>query len=154
MEEQLIIFKTAKLAKEKGFNWQCRDIYLEDGMLLHLRAYNHLNYIIEGENEDYTPFSNTDITKILNSNYESFDEYTMMLKCTAPTQSLLQKWLREVHNIHIDIRINQVTHPNWFLSIFYMNTRYGDVLRESNNYKTYEEALEKGLQESLKMIEI
>lgn len=65
----------------------------------------------------------------------------------APTQSLLQKWLREVHNIHIEIR------KEWEDGI-YLGFEYLIEEEDGNTqgltYKTYEEALEVGLYQALK----
>ena len=68
----------------------------------------------------------------------------------APTQSLLQKWLREVHEISIKI------------DDFYTNSRVRfdynicELGSQEDNpvgiFETYEEALEIGLQEALKLI--
>ena len=69
-----------------------------------------------------------------------------------PTQSVAQKWLRETKNLHIEI------------SYMYENYWIYDILTIPNHdlvglsdrpivrYNTYEEALEAGLQEALKLI--
>jgi hypothetical protein len=63
------------------------------------------------------------------------------------TQSLLQKWLREEHNIHIMI------FPSLDLTEYYVDV----VSKEDRTFidtphNTYEEALEQGLVEALKLI--
>lgn len=70
-----------------------------------------------------------------------------------PTQSLAQKWLRETKNLHVEI------------SYMYGNFWIYDILRIPNHdmvglsdrplthYSTYEEALEAGIQEALKLAE-
>ncbi|MCS2335471.1 hypothetical protein [Bacteroides sp. BFG-606] len=70
-----------------------------------------------------------------------------------PTQSLAQKWLRETKNLHVEI------------SYMYGNFWIYDILRIPNHdmvglsdrplthYSTYEEALEAGIQEALKLVE-
>ena len=68
----------------------------------------------------------------------------------APTQSLLQKWLREVHNVSIK-RDDYYT---------YSRVRFDYNICELGSqgdnpvgvFETYEEALEIGLQEALKLI--
>ena len=62
----------------------------------------------------------------------------------------LQKWLREVHNIHITIL-------RYKKGEYYLVSVVGNDENESPNdftvkYKTYEEALEVGLMEALKLI--
>ena len=65
-----------------------------------------------------------------------------------PTQSLVQKWLREVHNIHISV-ICSVLRDKYWSEIYGQNTTAMESVLE---YSTYEEALENALQESLKLI--
>ena len=72
MEEQLISFETAKLAKEKGFTY-AYEFYDKEG--------NIVDFGIVGG-----------WTDCHDENY------------AAPTQSLLQKWLREKHDIHFEIK--------------------------------------------------
>ena len=63
-----------------------------------------------------------------------YDESTCVL---MPTQSLAQKWLREVHNI--DVLVYKVKKK--------YTTEYC-----TKHYNTYEQALEEALQEALKLI--
>ena len=64
------------------------------------------------------------------------------------TQASLQKWLREVHNIHIQIIFLPIN--NRFIFAIY---KYGKEDIESVlEYETYEFALEEALQEALKLI--
>ena len=68
----------------------------------------------------------------------------------APTQSLLQKWLREVHEISIKI---DDYYTNSRVRFDYNVCELGS--QEDNPvgiFETYEEALETGLQEALKLI--
>ena len=68
----------------------------------------------------------------------------------APTQSLLQKWLREVHEISIKI---DDYYTNSRVRFDYNVCELGS--QEDNPvgiFETYEEALEAGLQEALKQI--
>ena len=60
--------------------------------------------------------------------------------------SLLAKWLREEHNIHLIAYKNiNIDGYDWC----YVTT---DGITNINSYKTYEEAYEIGLQEALKLI--
>ena len=62
------------------------------------------------------------------------------------SQSLLAKWLREEHNIHLIAYKNiNIDGYDWC----YITT---DGITNINSYKTYEEAYEIGLQEALKLI--
>lgn len=123
MREELITFETAKLAKEKGFNWV--SYFFEDNEIY----YEYLCY------ED----CEIDVNRVI----------------LCPTQSLLQKWLREEHNIHIYVE----TYNNGILDFVpYVGIPKNRIMsfktiEQDKTYLTYEEALEKGLQEALKLIE-
>lgn len=65
MEEQLVRFKTAKIARDKGFNIHCIECYMPNGE------------------------ETLDLDKRLSKDNRIY----------APTQSLLQKWLREEKDI-------------------------------------------------------
>jgi len=83
MKEQLITFKTAKLAKEKGFNIRTKGYY-NDGIYKNTGS----------EIGQYHSFTNgKPITEDIGI-------------CLAPTQSLLQKFIREIRGVHIEIHRN------------------------------------------------
>lgn len=70
---------------------------------------------------------------------------------TAPTKSIAQKWLRENHSIHIAVDFNQ--YGRWYYRLY--DIKDYDFLSETEVdkiYKSYEEALEAGIQEALKLI--
>lgn len=78
-----------------------------------------------------------------------------------PTQSLLQRWLREKHNIHVelDFRANGGVYMIniYIVSVQTIHSKHckGSTLYKYGSYKdhlNYEEALEKGLLEGLKLI--
>jgi hypothetical protein len=128
MEEQLISLDTAKLAKEKGFDEPSRK-----------------GYMLNGETDSFC-FNETRKNSTLNKDKYERNDFV----CVAPTQSLLQKWLREVHNI--DILVDSVGGVKGYYYCI-QDIKTGDKLIEWNyDYSIYEEALEKGLQEALKLI--
>jgi len=81
-----------------------------------------------------------------------------------PTQSLLQKWLREVHQIYVDIDIDQTTAPKFCYMISRFIGNPLDLAADEwgwHNYlngadwglhRKWEDALEEGLFEALKLI--
>ena len=71
--------------------------------------------------------------------------------CSIATQSLLQKWLREKHNIHIAV-VSSFT-GNWAAWLYSLKP-YGQILDDEIDYESYENALEKGLFEALKLIKL
>lgn len=64
----------------------------------------------------------------------------------------LQKWLREVHEIHTELDVHSASKPEKFTySVSILPKSYGTWIR-IGEFLTYEEALEKGLYEALKLI--
>jgi hypothetical protein len=71
---------------------------------------------------------------------------------SQPTQSITQKWLREIKNLHIEIFYMRGDY--WVYRILTIPEH--DIIELPNrpflHYKSYEEALEAGLQEALELI--
>lgn len=84
MNETLINFETAKLAKEKGFDIPVRNFY-PDLTWDSKELYHCVNVGFEFTNEDNGGFGDIIL---------------------APTQSLLQKFIRETRGVHIEIHRN------------------------------------------------
>ena len=126
MEDTRVTFETAKLAKEKGFP--------QEPNKLKIPYYNYKGEF-KGDVKDW-------LRKYLRKEDTSDVE-----SVSAPTQSLLAKWLREEHNIHLIAYKNiNIDGYDWC----YITT---DGITNINSYKTYEEAYEIGLQEALKLID-
>jgi len=128
MKDELIGFETAKLAKEKGFKEFCS---------------NGFDDRLEG----IEPFGigNGEISSTHSIDY--FDNKGDNHLYARPTQSLLQRWMREVHNIKISIlprtNIEEKRWWDWLIQgqpVIYLK------------FTSYEKALEEGLQEALKLI--
>ena len=67
----------------------------------------------------------------------------------VPTQSILQGWIRDIHHIHISIYLDgYLKYYVYWTNTDYLNT----LLTQAGPYDTYEQALEIGLQQSLKLI--
>ncbi len=70
----------------------------------------------------------------------------------ACTQSLLQKWLRDKYNIHLNLI---KSYKNWMCDIYEIN-EYGlgnHLVNPQTIFgTTYEQALEEGLKQALKLI--
>lgn len=136
MEEQLISYETAKLAKEKGFDFSIVPYRDSNTLDLVTNVKDRLSYCVD-------PF-------------KSKEEEANLIK--LPTQSLLQRWLREAHNISIDVSTGWLNDTQVFNCEIW--DRYKDctvILSEVDKdgyfYETiYEKALEQGLQEALKLI--
>lgn len=133
MEEPIILPETAKLAKSKGFHWK--------QILLTVIPFKVIPGVrgIKCYNEEGKLIA----PKFYNSKNTHYP---------APTQSLLAKWLRDVHNLHIDIRVNLISKGKYFLYIMENKKPFHTKLSSNTYYNTYEEAMEAGLLESLKLI--
>ena len=123
MTDEIINFETAKLAKEKGFDIPCMDFIdiQEDKSLV-------MYYI-----------------------GDTFEEKLLMAKefilYFLPTQSLLQRWLRKVHNLNVNVNYynDKITPIRWTV---FIDTTYIPC-----KGITYEQALEEGLYNALNLIE-
>lgn len=141
MEEQLVSVKTAKQAKKKGFNGICNYVY------------------------DMSDKKDPVITRNQGGlgNLSYFEDRFI----GGPSQSLLQKWLREEKDIVVEVIFNdglarklyEVAHKkpssNFHWSI-YTSINDPDFIYQKFwsdvQFKTYEEALEQALQQALKMV--
>lgn len=128
MTEELVTLETAKLLKEKGFNEYCKDIIREDNGRMMQSVFR----------------TNKDLPKGAYS---------------RPTQSIAAKWLREIRGVYV--YVEPVIGKRWKLSFcdFNVPTEESDwmenEINKGNGYKVYaayEEALEAGIQEALKLI--
>jgi hypothetical protein len=128
MKEELITLETAKLAKEKGFDWNtCNRLYnvWDYGKLKEIRNLN-VNVSHSDYSKRYYP---------------------------APTQSLLQGWLREKYNIIVLLEpVLGFSHIEFSMSIYTKKNIFSLTKFHVSSNKTYEEALEAGLIEGLKLI--
>ena len=91
--------------------------------------------------------------KELNWKFKSLGDFLDNLHTPVCTQSLLQKWLREIHNIHIVITLefSESLKELWYYGLLSIK---GNEINElgDEGYTTYELALEAALQEALKLI--
>ena len=79
-------------------------------------------------------------------------EKGMFTDIEFPTQSIVQKWLRENKKLHIEI--SYMYGDYWIYDILTIpeHDLVGLSDRPIIHYKSYEEALEAGIQEALKLI--
>lgn len=129
MTEELVTLETAKLLKEKGFVWECERTISCDKII---RRWNHPQYIsccteIDGE----------------------------LVEFLCPTLYVAQKWLRETKNLHIEIYRSAVGYGYAIVKADNGTWQEDDDSRGPNDgglWDTYEEALEAGIREALKLI--
>jgi len=147
MKDQKISFETAKLAKEKGYDVMGNGFYTE-----YLKNQIDPEYpegggpfsMTKGEIEfDNNYFGNNKDTDYTNKNY---------FMCSAPTQTLLARWLREVHNIQVYAYSHTKNQNGKYRDyVVYINGREINDARDEE-FQTYEEAMEIGLSVALEGI--
>ena len=129
MNEELIGFETATLLAKLNFNWDSNFYYNSDNNLQEF-----LYYEVE-------------------RNYETYDGFPDDVILFVPTQSLLQKWFREVHKIYVLVEYDGVLFD---VRILNMNINESlnilSYLGSAPTFYTYEEALEEGLKCALNLI--
>lgn len=124
LAEELVTLETAKMLREKVFNEPC------------MIAIN-----IEDSRQYGTNRTNSELP---------------IKVCSQPTQSVAQKWLRETKNLHISI-IRNACGYGYDICKADNGTHITDGIFDGPNdggqWDTYEEALEVGIQEALKLVE-
>ena len=156
MKEQLITFNTAKLAKEKGFKIPSHSYYFEDGEFKEFELIETHGYY----GDEFT-VSRSEFFKNWNDAWKTTKSGDRCFGCdkrpayletfSAPTQSLLQKWLRDINGINVFISYDY--RRRGYLYILH-TPEFGEYDQSTPSFDTYEEALEKGLQEALKLIKL
>lgn len=133
MKEQLVSLKTARSAKKQGFKERCHYFFNEG------------------------------------SGWKMQEDYMLRQDKTieAPSQSLLQKWLREEKDILVEVtfssrlsrKLYEAAHEKPSLNFSWKiytsikdPSHFFPEFWTDDTFETYEEALEKGLQEALKMV--
>lgn len=162
MEEQLISFETAKLAKEKGFDILTHSYYFEDS--------EFKEHSLKGTNGYYGDeyeFNLSEFNENWNDKWLTKKTGDRCFGCSkqqdyletfsAPTQSLLQKWLREKHKINVSSDLWDYLGKKQLCTYQYNILKIDPNSDYIKSHKpkmgtTYEEALEIGLQEALKLI--
>jgi hypothetical protein len=160
MKEQLINFEAAKLAKEKGFDIDALHFYVK-----------HHKCKVFGIDEHGRYYPSTNTPKKL---YTIGQDAVLGIENVyfAPTQSLLQKWLREMNSpIVLEVNFGCIDDSEsaytWNIREYVDEGVEGTRKKDESDfwknydsfthcggdwYSTYEKALEEGLQKALKLI--
>lgn len=142
MKEKVIKFETAILAKEKGFDWNTTHWYNRNEHLL----------------EKFVEVD--DIIKSITIG-DIYKHIVSVPHILAPTQNVLQKWLRDIHKIEISItptssQLDFSEGYNYY--VYDRNTTYEFWSTPDNcvigeySHSIYEDALEESLLHSLNLI--
>lgn len=138
MEDAIVKFETAKLAKERGFIIPTIPYYTPNGRVTES----------EGYRTERLECSNW------NNGIGSYPTSSDEVECSAPTQPLLQKWLRDVHNIRVFVVQSGVEHYDVCVMLDKINyyRKFDDFTTNETSFTIYEEALEEGLKAGLELI--
>lgn len=132
MQDELVTYETAKLAKQKGFDESTIYPYLSNGKLDLDR-----NDLMDGS-VLFIDWNNKNMADIRGE------------VIAASTQSLLQKWLREIHNIHVYVHNSIVS--NFPKQCTYSILGNGINISYDKVNNDYEKILELGLKEALNLL--
>jgi hypothetical protein len=158
MKEEFVSFKTARLAKEKGFDQPTRKYYQIS-----------LTESVHPEDGTTGPFGwekgelSIQDGYFIN-NYKGSDTTNdSWFLCACPTQSFLQKWLREKHGIDVQSYFIEYRSNGRLIELkpedrtysyrIYKNGLDHFVWTSEPEFDSYEDALEEGLHEALKIIQ-
>ena len=111
MTEDYVSFETAKLLKEKGFDIPLSYYYNSDGRKGYATSYNW------------------------NQTTGDFPDYS------CPTLQMAMKWLREIHNIFIEISVDEMLKDEGYQWALYYNSTK-EIRPYSGWGDSYEEACE------------
>ena len=126
ISENYVSSKIAELFREKGFNEECWEYYDDNGNFKHFRV-TKCNY-------DNLPYKNAYI---------------------APTYQIVLKWLREVHNLHIDIFIGIAEDDSYTYWTYFITDLKGNMIvnayGEDIDFKgeNYEQTIESAIENCL-----
>ena len=145
MKELLVSYETALLANEKGFNGLCSYIYFNP-------EWDYGDTLIEVNDLGSGLWR---IDRYEEYHVSQYGDYILV-----PTQSLLQRWLREIHNIKIDVEYTEIDNNKYMYCVYktVQERTQIEIDRLSMNddefiiYDSYEEALETALKEALSII--
>ena len=137
IHDEIVTFEVAKLAKKNGFNEECREFYCEDKSQKRItiiscnRHVTSFDYCSNPMLEDYYPPH----------------EYCYI---AAPTQSLLQRWLRDNGFGEVEVRHYSETNKYPHHYGWEVKDNLGVLMSYSSKmFATYELALEQALKYSL-----
>lgn len=141
MENELISLETAILAKQAGFNEPCKG-FAESKHGDVLNFVDDKYYVYRG----YKPFKSEWMQIIDEDNGKDTQFYI------APEQSLLQRWLRQEHGVHIEILLEEDAPYNKFYYRIMKVGQYFTLSHDALYFEKYEDALETALLAVLKLI--
>lgn len=130
--------KLAKLAKEKGFFIFRKSFDTCDGSTISISC------ISNESDQEYDKRLHLIYTKLGVPTFD-LEPKDLIIICS---QDELQKWLRETHNLSIEVSVGENIWEYTIASI----VGFEHIILSSLIFKTYEKALESGLIQALKLL--
>lgn len=124
--EQFITLETAKLAKQAGFDWEVYSCYYKSS-------------------PDRVSTNGT-----LTSNFNGYAFQHIAI--SAPTQSVLQRWLRELHNLIVVVKPYYGKKVVYGYIIYQEAEGFIKIIDDGIGDRSYESTLEAGLKKCLTLI--
>lgn len=159
MTEELVTFETAKLARGKGFDENCRNMWMEqDGATAEVSAPDDALMVQSFRNplDRYKDNIGSLLKKLPSTTAHPLHNSTLPpLLYTRPTQDLLERWLRDRHNVHVQCEVGE---GRWHFTISDANNGviyYDSALRFNEDglyFDSFELAREAALLHALKLI--
>jgi len=140
MTEKRILFATAQIAKSKDFHWHGWRFFKEEQEFK--RVFEGVAKGLEG-NWCYNDKEVLICPKMYNKTLSHYP---------APSQGLLQKWLRETHKIDVTPLPEYKLKRTYTVEIVYENEGVLNIINPGGVYDVYEDAFEFGLQHALNLI--
>lgn len=132
IKEDYCSYEVAKLLKEKGFDEACYSYYMTT-KTLHTTFHNRVHV----EEEPY--FNSGD----LDGMYDVEDKSLIEDICSAPTHQMTCKWLREVHNLFVEIHVSIDLNGNYHYSYSVLDKECKFLRKGYTDFDwTYEDAAE------------
>lgn len=122
MVEEFVTYQQAEQLKQLGFDWECNHSY-----------YGH-------RSKDLVGFCT----------YHDFNKNGGPNECSAPTQTIAQKWLREVKKIEVNANYDNVK-EKWYWFINDMQECCMTTI-DDYNFDTFEQALSAGIDKVLDLL--
>lgn len=130
-----VSLEIAKLLKEAGFDWECREYYY--------------NFITTGWSLNF------------DDNFVNWNSWSEQ-RISAPTLDVAQRWLREIKHLDISIHYDPTIKSQPYVYFIYdVEEKFNDILGiispvthsySDGYFYTYEEAQEAGIKKTLEII--
>lgn len=142
--ESYVSLETAKMLKQLGFDWMCPSMYGMD-------ARHNGRQIDEDEEYELKSSGRVDEIEYIDGGtvYNIYNNNKDPYCYSRPTHAVAQRWLREVHHLHITIFSS--SQESWMFRI----TKPHQALEDGvygEDYYAYEEAQEAGIQKCLTIL--